>query len=247
MEDALRRIGLTNGEIKVYLALLELGSTTTGALIKKSKVSGSKTYEVLDRLGGKGLVGSVVKNNVKYFEAASPERIKDYLEEKKKEIDREKEEIEKIIPALISKQSVAKRGEAKIFFGFEGAKTVYEDVQNLKKGEEILGWGLTEQPESWEIYFNKKEKQRDDKGIIHKMIINKKYKSLYNVRKKFPNTFIRFFSEELEMPTAVTIWRDKVVLFVITKENPITILIESPAVAESFRKSFKVLWNFAKK
>ena len=42
--------------------------------------------------------------------------------------------------------------EAKIYTGFEGAKTAYEDaVQNFKKGEELLGRGLMEQPESWEI------------------------------------------------------------------------------------------------
>ena len=88
---------------------------------------------------------------------------------------------------------------------------------------------------------------RDDKGIIHKSIINEKYQSLYNVRKKFKNTFIRFFPKELEMPTTVEIWKNKVALFVITKENPITIVIESPAVADSFRIYFYIMWKTAKK
>ena len=248
MIEILRRIGLTEGEIKVYLALLELGSSTTWKITKKSKVSGSKVYEVLDRLIGKGLASFITKNNVKYFEAASPERILDYLSEKNKEIESEKNEIKKILPELLLKQKKAQQAEAKIFVGFKGAKTAYEDaIQNLKKGDEILGWGLTEQPESWEIYFNKREKVRDDKGIIHKSIINEKYQSLYNVRKKFKNTFIRFFPKELEMPTTVEIWKNKVALFVITKENPITIVIESPAVADSFRKYFYIMWKTAKR
>ncbi len=246
MKEALKKIGLTEGETKVYLALLDLGSSSIGAIIKKSGISGSKTYEVLDRLMKKGLVNEITKNNVRYFETASPKRILDYLDEKKQEIEIEKQNINKIIPELIAKQKGTKKAEAKIFLGFEGAKTVYEDaVQNLKKGDEILGWGLTEQPESWEIYFNKREKVRDDRGVIHKSIINRKYKSLYNVRKKFKNTFIRFFPEELEMPTDVQIWRDKVALFITTKENPITILIENKAVADSFRASFYILWEYA--
>ena len=47
---ALREAGLTKGEIKVYLALIELGSTTTGPLIEKSKVSRSIVNEILKKL-----------------------------------------------------------------------------------------------------------------------------------------------------------------------------------------------------
>ncbi|MBS3174892.1 TrmB family transcriptional regulator, partial [Candidatus Woesearchaeota archaeon] len=79
IEEILHQIGLTEGEIKVYLSLLELGSTSTGKIIKKSHISGSKVYEVLDRLSSKGLVTSVVKNGVKYFEATTPEKILSYL------------------------------------------------------------------------------------------------------------------------------------------------------------------------
>ena len=248
MIEVLKRIGLTDGEIKVYLALLELGSSTTWKITQKSRVSGSKVYEVLNRLIEKGLASSITKNNVKYFEAASPTRSLDYLDSKNKEIEHEKNEIRKIMPELLLKQKSAKPAEVKVFVGFEGAKTAYEDaMQRLKKGDEILGWCLTEQPESWEIYFNKREKVRDGKGIIHKSIINEKYQSLYKVRKKFKNTFIRFFPKELEMPTTVEIWKNKVALFVITKENPITIVIESPAAADSFRKYFHIMWKTAKR
>ena len=104
IENALEKIGLTNGEIKVYLALLELGSTTTWEITRKSEISGSKVYEVLDRLIGKGLVSYIIKNNVKYFESASPEMILSYLDEKTKLIENEKRDIQKIIPELILKQ-----------------------------------------------------------------------------------------------------------------------------------------------
>src|SRR3989344_475286 len=101
IEQALQRIGLTDGEIKIYLALLELGSTSTGKLTKKSGISGSKVYEVLDRLMNKGLANFIIKNGVKYFEAARPERLLDHLSEKESEIEKEKAEVQKIIPELI--------------------------------------------------------------------------------------------------------------------------------------------------
>jgi len=37
----LEDIGLTHGEIKVYITLLELGSSTAGAILKKAKIQNS--------------------------------------------------------------------------------------------------------------------------------------------------------------------------------------------------------------
>ena len=56
----------------------------------------------------------------------------------------------------------------------------------------------------------------------------------------------RFFPKELEMPASVITWKNKVALYVVT-ENPITILIESEAVARSFKKYFDIMWKQAKK
>jgi sugar-specific transcriptional regulator TrmB len=247
IEKALQSIGLTEGEIKIYLALLELGSTTTWNLTKKSKISGSKVYEVLDRLINKGLASFIIKNNVKYFEASPPERIIDYLNEKNNQINEEKNNIQKIIPELILRQKSAKKSEAKIFTGFEGLKTANEDIINsLKKGEEWLSMGLTEQPEEWEIYFNKRQEIRAKKGIIHKHLLNEKYKSLYEKRKKLPSTEFRFLHKEFEMPTSTEIYSDKIIIFILIKENPMAIMIESKEVANSFRKYFYAIWKMAK-
>src|SRR3989344_5083640 len=202
ISQVLKSIGLTDGEIRVYLSLLELGSSTTWNITKKSKISGSKAYEVLERLSQKGLISQITKNNVKYFEASSPEKIINYLEEKENQIESEKTEIRKKIPELILKQKNAEKSEVKVFTGFEGIKTVNEDIiSTLNKGEEWLSMGLTKQPEHWEIYFNKKQEIRAKKGIIHKHLLNKKYKSLYERRKKLPHTQFRFLPEDFEMPT----------------------------------------------
>ena len=68
-KSLLEDIGLTRSEINVYLALLELGSSTTGKIIDKAKVSSSKIYEVLDKLIQKGLVSFIIKSGIKYFQA----------------------------------------------------------------------------------------------------------------------------------------------------------------------------------
>ncbi len=248
MINALRKIGLTEGEIKVYLALLELGNSTTWNITKKSGISGSKVYEVLERLSKKGLICSIIKNGVKYFEASSPERIINYLDEKKEGIDKEKAFIHKIIPELILKQKNRKKSEVKVFTEFEGIKTANEDIiQTLKKGEEWLSMGLTQQPESWEMHFNKRQEERARKGIIHRHLINEKYKSLYEKRKHLAYTKFRFLSEDFEMPTSIEVYSNKVIILILTKENPLAIMIESSEISQSFKKYFEAIWRIAKK
>ena len=59
--STLREAGLTEGEIKVYLALLELGSSTTGPIVDKSGISRSIIYQILEKLMEKGLVSFITK------------------------------------------------------------------------------------------------------------------------------------------------------------------------------------------
>ena len=75
----LEEIGLTNGEIKVYLALLKLAETTTGKIIEEAQISSGKIYEILDKLIKKGLVSYITKDKTKYFTTSSPNRILDYM------------------------------------------------------------------------------------------------------------------------------------------------------------------------
>lgn len=247
IEESLRQIGLTDGEIRAYIALLETGSTTTGTITKKSGISGSKTYEVLDRLIAKGLASSVERNGVLHFEAASPERLIDYLDDRQQRIESEKKALRKIIPELILRQHQARKSEVRVFTGFEGIKTANEDIiRTLGKGEEWLSMGLTEQPKAWEAYFTRRQQERAKKGIVHKHLLNVKYRSLYSQRRRLPRTEFRFLPRSFEMPTSTEIYGNKVCIMLLVQESPMAIVIESKEIAESFRKYFHALWKGAR-
>jgi sugar-specific transcriptional regulator TrmB len=172
----LEQIGLTKGEIAVYFSLLELGSSTVGPIVDKSKLSSSKIYDVLERLIGKGLVSYVVRENKKYFEAASPNRILDYLKEKEESIRLQQKDIENIMPELLLKQKMAKKTqEVTIYEGIKGIKTAREkSLQTLKKGEEfcILGASTTFN-ENLSDYWLKYHKKREKAGVNLRMLCNR--------------------------------------------------------------------------
>ena len=78
------KIGLTEGEAKVYLSLTELGSSTAGSLVKTAAVAHSNIYLILDRLMKKGIVIYTIKSKTKYFQAVSPDNLLGYLEKKER-------------------------------------------------------------------------------------------------------------------------------------------------------------------
>ena len=83
--EPLKKLGLTDGEIKVYLALIRLGETTSGPLVDEAGVSVSKVYSILERLAKKGLASHIVKGNITYWQPASP-RI--YLDKISRDLER---------------------------------------------------------------------------------------------------------------------------------------------------------------
>src|SRR3989344_6526669 len=135
----LLKVGLTDGESKVYLALSEIGSSTVGPIVKKSGVASSNIYDILDRLVGKGLVSFVVKSKTKYFQAAPPHNLLEYLESREKEISSQKASLIKSLPDLENLQGTHMTQEAEVFVGKKGLRSAYEKMlKGVTKNDEAL-------------------------------------------------------------------------------------------------------------
>src|SRR3989338_3089372 len=161
-KEILEEIGLTRSEINVYLALLELGSSSTGRIVDKSRASSSKIYEILDKLMQKGLASFIIKSGVKYFEAAPPKRILDYIDEKEKSILSQKNELQKIIPELELKRKLSEfKSEATIYKGIKGLETAfYSGLDTLKTGDEVLAFAIPSRTPEVNRFFIRFAKER---------------------------------------------------------------------------------------
>jgi len=65
-------LGLTEYELKIYAASVELGRATANRIAKKTGIPRTSVYSTLDRLQEKGLVALERKKGVQAFLAASP-------------------------------------------------------------------------------------------------------------------------------------------------------------------------------
>lgn len=247
--DILEEIGLTKSEIRVYFALLELGSSTTWNIIKKSKVASSKIYELLDKLINKGLVSSHIEANTKYFRAVNPERLKDYTEERRKDFEKKEKELIKILPELKSKFLKSEREtEVEVFKGYKGIDSVFKDVlRELKTGDEFLVFGGSEgttNNEQTQIFFERFHRQRSKQGIKLKIIFSKFAKERYKEFMKMKYTEVKFLS--FGTPSTINIYKDTTILLIMSP-SPAAIRIKDKKTTESFKQYFNQMWKIAKK
>jgi len=233
--EILKQAGLTNNESLIYKALLELGSSLAGQISRKTGLHRRTVYDTTERLIQKGLIGYILKNNRRLFEASSPEKFLDIIKQKE-------DSINSILPEMMSLYTqVHEKEETNFYKGKLGLKTVFED--QLKKGtkEILVIGGSLEAQKVLPFYFKWYNKKRIKNKIKFKMIYNKKRKT------KIPLSEIKYLPQKYGSPMAINIYRDKVALILWKKENPFAIVIKNKEISEGYKRQFELLWKIAKK
>jgi sugar-specific transcriptional regulator TrmB len=232
----LEEIGLTKGEIKVYMALIELGPSTAGAILEKANVQNSVFHFCVNRLIEKGLVSYVKKGKTRIYQAADPENLLSYMK------DREKL-VEQIIPELKAKQTIAKeKQEVEIFQGIKGIIILLNTlIEDAKQGDEFLGFsadvGDYEKNKEIQKMFERYDAKRRDKGIITKILAPKKLKAIMEKR---ANLQIKY--TDIPVPANTGICNDKMAL-ISWGAKPTGVLIQSKQIVEKQKEFFKALWE----
>lgn len=245
---SLKEIGLTDGEVKVYLALLGLGSTKTGPLATKARVSSSKVYKILARLENKGLVTHVVKGKITFFRALEPKRILDYVDEEREKLEEKRKSVEELIPSLQKQMHSLAGPQATIFTGFKSVSNFFRNIlDELKSGEEyfVIGARYVEDLPEQMRFFYKYHQLRALKKIKVNMLMNNDMRKMI-VPATRSCSELRFLPNYLISNLQITFYKHKVMLIVWTNE-PIGFLIESEEVAKSFKKYFDAFWKVAEK
>jgi len=246
---ALEELGLTKGEIRVYLSLIGLGETTTGPLVEESGVSVSKVYQILMRLSKKGLASHIVKRGTKYFKSADPNRLLVYLKEKENSIKEQEVNLKKIIPELELKQdSTITQETAQVYDGLKGIQTARErTLKIMKKGDEMWIIGIARTPyDRLTPFFKEYHKRRYSKGIKCKYIYNEYARNPFgDISSKYPLSEVRYMPEGVITHAWMEIYADTVTIGINFKKS-FSIVIQNQEVANSFRNYAELLWKIAK-
>ncbi len=241
--EMLEELGLSGAEAKVYLALLETGSTLAGQIIKKTGLHRGTTYQVLQRLKEKGLVSSIIKGKKQYFEPANPERLMDVLKERQ-------ERLQVILPALKLKLAASKeKQEVTVYYGTKGIRSVLDKMlEDLDPKGEYFDFGVSGMFRDvmgpyWDLWQKRKRKYKIKSYVIFNEELKKKNPKL--LKEYFGEA--RFHPKEYSSITDTIIYKDTVILFIWTAKPAIAVVTKNKDNAESYKNQFKLMWKHAKK
>lgn len=240
-EEALEEFGLTNREVKVYLALLGSGTTTAYEIARKTGILRQTVYDILTALIEKGLVSQIIKSSKQHFEAAEPDKLKSILKEKEKVL-------ESVLPNLkLLREATKTKPKVEFYEGVEGLKTIYDEI--IRKANILYEYGNAENfARVLKWYFIENYIQRRVEAKIKLKLLVEKDKKTKDISK----TNKKLFRETRCLPimggikTINYIYQDKFVILTLTKE-PIGIIIQNKEIAEAQKKMFETLWNIAEK
>lgn len=243
--DLLQHAGLTEGESKVYMALLSLGSSTTGKIVKSSGVAKSIVYQLLEKLMEKGLVSYVVKEKTKYFQASEPQKILEYLLGKKERQEQIIHELEDQLPKLQSLQLESTQSEARVYTGLRGIATAHSHLYNkLKRGEEYCALGIPAfQPPEMHAHWMRDHRIREKLGITCRFLFNADTQDeVIESRNQTKDCVAKRMPTGIKTPAQIVIFKDTIVIILV---KPIYIAVEivSQEIADSFQSYFDEFWN----
>lgn len=239
MEQELKEFGLTDNEVKVYIACLKLGTALVQDIAKKANTYRTYTYEVLKSLIEKGLVSYAIKNGKQYFEVAEPEKLLNVLKEKETKI-------RNILPDLkdIYKSSIEKP-KVELYEGKEGIKTILDDIIRTKR--EILVYGSTEkQVQILQFYFPNYIRRRIEAKIHTRVITEKNTKTIEMLKTEKKELRESKFIPDLDFQTVTYIYGNKMAILSLQKEI-VGLIIENEDISNTQKQIFELLWKIAKK
>lgn len=232
----LRKIGLTDTEIKIYIELLSLGSTSAGKIVEQTSIYRKNLYDALNKLIEKGLVTYVIENKIKVFQAKEPDNLLRYIDDKK-------EELKEILPELNAKSNlITPEIESEIYRGTEGIKTILKECLNHK---EVLFIGATGDVENrlpyfWPQYNKKRIKMKSKWKLL--LVNESKNKPITNS----PLYEYKVLPKILSGLNVIYIYGDRVAN-VLWLEKPLAFVIKHKTLANNYRKYFEYLWKITKK
>ena len=242
MENELKKLGLTDNEIAMYLAVLGIGETTVGPLCKKLNMHRQVAYDSLEGLEKKNMIDRIIKGKRYHFRVASPQNLI-------KNIKKQELIVETLLPQINEKLKGQKKGqEIRVFEGPRALREfVLENDRFTPTGDTT--YVITSGPFIYKKImgksFDKSNQLRVKRGVKTKIIYPENERE---ASKLLPPELLeqRFIANEHTAPTAFQVCFDSVILISYGSEI-FFIQIKNEDFRQSYINYFNLLWRIAKK
>lgn len=236
----LEDIGITESEKKVFLTLLEVGSSRAGPIVEKSGQQNAVVHRALHSLINKGLVTFIHEGKKKIYQSIEPKLLLNFIDEKR-------DRLVKLIPELTLRKEINKKQpQAEIYKGIRGIKELLTLLHDTS-AKEHFGYGGAQRSHDllgnhfWESYH----KKRIQKKIKAYLIFHNSLRWWGDKLGRWPMTKLHYTSKTFEELTETIICGDRVGILIFS-DNPYGFLIKDEQVAISYKHFFGILWKNSK-
>ncbi len=238
----LRKFGLNEKEIKIYLFLLENGPSPVRVIAKLTNINRGTTYDILKSLMSNDLISYYHKQTHQYFAVEDPEKLVKVLERKKVELNQVGDQLTNIIPELKSLYNkVGEKPVVKFYEGYKGVKFVLQDVLekiDRLKDKEYYAFSSADIKNYLYKAFPDYNEQRIKKKIRVKTISLGAGGSLTGLDAR------KWLSQTHGSPSYVIIYGERVAMFSTTSnKQPIALIMEDKALAATQKMIFEFIWS----
>ncbi len=247
----LNKFGLSENEANVYLACLEIGSSSVQEIAKKSKMNRVTVYGIIDSLLQKGFLREEKEKTKRRIAAYPPMKLYDVVSRKEEQVKRQVKLLDSLVPEL---KDVMKGKQEKtniIYYeGEEGLKNWASDA--LETSGELLEWTKIESfSKRFDEYLNsyyfpeKAKRQIPTRFIFLDTKEAHEYvQKNYIDKKDAPPMKARFISpKEFETPGFMLVYDNKYSIALPKEMRAIT--VEDKVVADAQRKIWEFGWLHA--
>ncbi|MDO8522626.1 MAG: helix-turn-helix domain-containing protein [bacterium] len=233
----IRSLDLSESEIAVYLATLELGEAQIQDISRKSGVKRTSIYNFIDNLKERRLLSEIKKGKRRLFSATSPHHL---LEQQKSKVS----SVEKLIPQLLAIQNnVKSKPHVSFYEGIEGIKEIYR--MTLRDKQTIYAWeDLDRTHDALGKFFTSYPDERAEKNIPARCIdrdtpFAREFTAKNNIRLARESRFV----SSKEFGTEINIFGNKVAFFSYNKTNPFGVVIDDAGIAKTLKIAWTELWD----
>lgn len=250
MLEELNKIGLSENEAKVYLALLEIGSATADEVAKKAGVKRPTTYVQLEELMKLGLVSSFEKIIKKggaektFFRAEDPDHLKKIVETENIKAKERASTLANSLPKLVSLFNYAgSRPKVRFFEGKEGLQTMQDEVIKMKSDEVLSISNADSILKIFPEHPQKHSPRRVEKGIKAKLIYTSNHGDILSSQNKKMLRETKFIPPEQFPFSCDLVIYDDVMQISTLHEKPVGVIISDKEIATSMKALFELLWK----
>ncbi|MFH1173487.1 MAG: helix-turn-helix domain-containing protein [bacterium] len=232
IEQTLRQFGLNAKEIKVYLALLQLGRASVLAIAKKADIKRPTTYLILEDLMVKGLIAKIPRKNKTLFIAENPKKLLQISE-------RRKDQISRIIPNLLGLYNTKEdKPQIQLYEGRAGVEQAY-DLMIQAKDVWYFGNLSTVYQDFRDIYDKVEVLLKSKKMALRDFLGDSDWEREYAAQNQNINHEIRISNLPVEMDLAL--FEDKTAIISL-KENLYAVIIQDQRIVNSLKGLYQLAW-----